>query len=231
MLRKISCIISVAFFIVSVNCFSDTQKKIDSESRKLYVGLELGEQRVQAEQVVTAFGNLLIPYDRDDLAARISVGYLIQRYFAVETGFSSMSGYGYMVGPNNDSMNFGFYTLDFMAKLITGWQRIQFFAAGGGALVYTNLENFFAFNANDQPDPMYRAAYWPDHLFFRPRVAAGITFALTDRFSLAVVYSYLFGCGHFSSEIKSIDGATSLMINRHYLPDISMIGAAVYIKI
>lgn len=223
--------ILVVLLFVSLNAFSG---KVETAPLSLlvphsfYVGLELGQQRAVADQQITAFDNIMEPYDLKDLAMRVSLGYRYLHLMALEMGFTSFPGFGYRVSPNLDSIHYGFYSLDMMVKLMVQLKRIGVFVAGGGALMHTQVDDFYVYEPITDE---YQKAHWIDAFFLRPRVSAGVFFDLTARIRFLIAYAYTLGTGHFGSTAVQANGVPSLTLNSHYLPNISFISAAIVLKI
>jgi hypothetical protein len=226
-------------FLLFLFCFIHFVTLYAMPRGKVFVGLQLGEQRIHVVEGESAVGYLFIPSGREDLAERISVGYQIWRYFGFESGFTSFSGYDYNYLPNNDSIHRNLYSWDLVGTFTVPFRFFTVTLNGGAVVVYSGANHFYVQFPVSQytSQPYYYPAVWPHRYFLRPIIGTGFGFDVSKRFRMGFLYSFIRGKGSFSSRIVMIKPKNShvaipyLVLNRNYLPTIQFISVYITIKI
>lgn len=202
-----------------------------------YLALELGAQDIAADSVETAAMREMTAYNRVDLEERISIGWVLGKYAAIEAGLTFFAGYDYQVQPYQNTIHRDIDVFDVLGKLVFARQRFSMFLAAGPAFVYSNVNNFLmnfppgTFAGVTSDDDEVYPAFWGSSYFIRPKLAAGVGMDLSERFMFGVVVSYIFSQGDFSSSVVSVNGQPALSVDPGSLPALATVGLVIQMRL
>ncbi|WP_423062776.1 outer membrane beta-barrel protein [Candidiatus Paracoxiella cheracis] len=153
-------------------------------------------------------------------AGRAAVGYALNQYLSVETGFTHYSDFKRNLGEmqvrnsaglsgiQNAQAKTSLYAFDLMAKGTIPFDNFYAFGGVGVADVHAKsyaLNSISSFGNISKPIQIWDASQKD---FIRPKVAAGVGYNITQHIAVDVSYSRVFGRGKVSE--------------RNYLPDLNL---------
>lgn len=151
-------------------------------------------------------------------AGRLGVGYNLNQYFGLETGFDLLSPSYRQIGPvsfvdgpisiTSDSarVKTSLFAIDLLGKVTLPFDRFFVFADGGGAYVHAKTQSaslnyvgqIAALPAAVTPEPVWSKSSTKS--YFRPEIGAGVGYNLTDALAVDVSYQRIFGDGKITDQ-------------------------------
>lgn len=154
------------------------------------------------------------------VAGRLGVGYSLNKYFGLETGFNLYNptyreineiNNGVFVA-NGVRVKTSVYSADLLGKVTLPIGRFFAFVDGGGAYVHTHTQPAtYTYQSTLGSTPVTVWSNSSTKSYFRPEAGAGLGVNVTSSLAVDVSYSRLFGTGSITSQNYLADINTGLV--------------------